>query len=196
AGSNSSSPVVPMASPVTYVYAVEKSLRGILDGIRRGRTVVARDLNAPRLYFTADILNDGKVESMLGGSVPLRQPTRFIVEVEGAKGTRLEVLMNGLPIRSMRIESDHLTYSFVMTPDTYSVLRVRILGEPTGPGFDILEMLTMTSAIYAQEIVVLDEDGNELTWVEIENDYADPEALRKQLPPDPDRFEIKTRTPR
>jgi len=195
AGSNSSSPVVAMASPVTYVYAREKSLRGILDGIRRGRTVVAKDLNAPRLYFTADVLNNGKIESMIGGIVPLRHPTRFIVEVEGAKGTRLEVLMNGLPIRSMRIESDHLTYSFVMTPDTYSVLRVRILGEPTEPGFDILEMLTMTSAIYAQEVVVLDEDGNELTWVEIENDYADPQALREQLPPDPGRFEIKTRTP-
>ena len=195
AGSNSSSPVVPMASPVTYVYALEKSLRGILDGIRRGRTIVAKDLNAPRLYFTADVLNNGKVEIMLGGSVPLRQPTRFIVDVEGGKGTRLEVLMNGLPIRSMRIKSDQLTYSFVMTPDTYSVLRVRILGESTGPGFDILEMLTMTSAIYAQEIVVLDEDGNELTWVEIENDYADPEALREQLPPEPSRFEIKPRTP-
>lgn len=191
AGSNSSSPAVPMASPVTYVYAQEKSLRGILDGIRRGRTVVARDLDAPRVYFTADILNNGKVESMIGGVVPLRQPTRFIVYVEGGLGTRLEILMNGLPIRSTRVDSNKLTYSFVITPESYSVFRVRIVEESTEFGFDLLEMLTMTGAIYAQEVIVVDEDGNELTWVEIENDYADPSTLGRQLPGDPNRYELK-----
>ena len=194
AGSNSSSPKVPMASPVTWVYAQEKSLRGILEGIRRGRTVVARDLNAPRVFFTADILNNGKVESMIGGVVPLRQPTRFIVDVEGGLGTRLEILRNGIPIRSTRVESDQLTYSFVLTPETYSAFRVRIVGESTEFGFDLLEMLTMTGAIYAQEIVVVDEDGNELSWVEIENDYADPNLLGRELPDDPGRFEFRPPT--
>ena len=36
AGSNSASPKVPLGQPITYVYAREKSLDGILDGLRRG----------------------------------------------------------------------------------------------------------------------------------------------------------------
>ncbi len=152
AGSYSSSPEVPLGAPVTYVYAKEKSLRGILGGMQRGRTFVSRDLKGPRLRFTADVLSDGKIDVSLGGIVPLEVPTTFEVTAERAKGNEVQILLNGQPLISKTIESDAFTIRFPYTPMNYSEFRARITGPPKGEGFGEIEVLAMTSPIYAQEL--------------------------------------------
>ena len=190
AGSNSASPKVPLASPVTYVYGREKSLQGILEGLRRGRTFVSRDLDGPTIEFQADILVDGSIDVGMGGIIPVNRRSRLIVGIEGARGARMDILLNGYPIRSRPIESDRLYYSMEQQPDTFAVYRVRIVTAAEEYGFGPTELLAMSSPIYAQSYVVDDRAGEE-GWIELENQYEDPRVWQRVLPTDAERYELK-----
>ena len=194
AGSNSASPKVPLASPVTYVYAREKSLKGILEGLRKGRTFVSRDLDGPTIEFQADVLVDGSIDVGIGGIIPVNRPSRLIVGVEGALGARMDILLNGYPIRSMPIRSNKLYYSMEQQPDVVAVYRVRIVKAAEEYGFGPTELLAMSSPIYAQSYVVEESDG-ERGWIDVEHQYEDPRAWEGFLPADSERYEITPITP-
>jgi hypothetical protein len=194
AGSYSVGPHVKLAAPATYVYANEKSVNGILEGIRLGRTFVSSSVDGPQVYFWADLKDetwenggDLTVDMGMGGFIPLHTPTRFVVEVFGANGKRLEVLRNGRPIRSFLIEGtgSFSLYSFIETPDTFAVYRVRIVepGTEKENTWGRLEMLAMTSPIYAYDIITVDETSDSEAWVvNIESDVLSPEDLQDYLP--------------
>lgn len=155
AGSGSASPKVPLGRPMTYVYAKEKSVAGILEGLRQGRTFVTTGPDGPRLTFTADVLNDGKVDVGIGGTMPLGLDTMFEVNVSGANGKKLHILRNGHPIVSKVIEGDNFVFRCPQRPASGSVYRVRITEPPANDrtGFGPTETLAMSSPIYAQDIV-------------------------------------------
>ncbi len=153
AGSHSSSPNVPLGRPITYVWAEKKSLLAILDGIRMGRTYISSGPDGPQLYFFADSLADDKIDVGIGGIVPLELDIRFVAIVKKAKGKKLEVLFNGLPIVAKTIESDDFTFRFTDKPTKSGAYRLRVTGPPTSQqGFGDIEVYAMTSPIYAQNI--------------------------------------------
>ncbi len=184
-GSNTSSPKVPMGRPLTYVFAEQKSLNGILDGLRRGRTYVTSGPDGPQVTFWADWNNDGSIEAGIGGFVPFGITSRFLVHVRNAAGKRLEVLLNGYPIRSTKIPGNELTFAFVDFPESYAAYRVRIVEPPQKTGFGNLDILAMTSPIYAQQTVFVGEDGAQNAWVTIEGEKEDPDFGSHYLPTDP-----------
>jgi len=155
-GSGSASPDVPLASPVTYVYAMEKSVRGILDGMRRGRTYISSGLDGPRMRFAADILSDDKMDVGLGGIIPIGVPTTFEVAVDDAKGKEIQILYNGRPLISKEIESNGFVLRFEDTPIAYAVYRARVIGKPEHVRFGNVEVYAMTSPIYADDVNVDD----------------------------------------
>ena len=95
AGSMTGSPKVPMGQPLTYVFAEEKSVRGILDGMRAGRTFVTAGPDAPTVSLDADVLENGRIDAGMGGAIPAGQKATLIVSVMNAKGKKVEVLENG-----------------------------------------------------------------------------------------------------
>ena len=155
AGSGSASPKVPLGRPITYVYAKQKSVAGILEGLRQGRTFVSSGPDGPRLTFTADVLNDGKVDVAIGGTLPLGLETVFEVNVVGANGKKLHILRNGYPIISKTIEGENFVLRCPQRPNADSVYRVRVTAPAADPksGFGPLETLALSSPIYAQDIV-------------------------------------------
>jgi hypothetical protein len=152
AGSNTSSPEVPMGQPVTYVFANEKSIKGILGGMRRGRTYVSASLTGPKLHFSADVLKDQTIDVSLGGIIPLGVPVRFIAQVENAKGKDVQILLNGHPLISKSAEGDPFTLQFDDVPQNYAEYRLRVTGIPTKEGFGPTEVLAMSSPIYSQDL--------------------------------------------
>jgi hypothetical protein len=162
AGSRTADPKVPMAQPVTYVYAQEKSLPAILEGLWFGRTFVSASLGGPTLDFTADVKKqeEGKheIDVGMGGIVPLGVETEFFVRVKGAKGKKVQILHNGLPILSKIIESNKFATGIAQTPLSYSVYRVRVVAPPEKEGFGDIDVLAMSGPIYALEFVVLDAE--------------------------------------
>lgn len=190
AGSNSSSPEVPIARPVTYVYALEKSVRGIVNGLRRGRTFVSSSVNGPRLSFDADVLSDADVDVSIGGVIPLGVPTRFAVGVEGAKGQELQILCNGRPLVSKEIEGDAFALHFKEVPRNYSVYRVRVIASAQKESLGPVDVLAMSSPIYAQQ---LDIPNKEIE--QFKKQHPDKEAEQPQLalPPSPGTGELKPR---
>jgi hypothetical protein len=188
-GSGSASPAVPLASPVTYVYATEKSVKGILDGLRRGRTYVSSGIKGPRLHFAADVLSDKKIDVGIGGTVPIGVPTTFEVAVDGAQGKEVQILLNGRPLISKTIESNGFVIQFEDTPANYAVYRARVIGKPEVVRFGNTELYAMTSPIYAQDLEVDDakiKEAKEQTKKKLME--TKPEI---QLPASPGPGEIK-----
>lgn len=86
-----------VGNPTTWVFATERSARGVLDALRGGRTSIS--LQAPlagatQLLLEADADRDGTYESVIGDTVPPGTPMR--VRALGAPGTGMvEVRANG-----------------------------------------------------------------------------------------------------
>jgi hypothetical protein len=183
-GSNSANPKRPIGAPLTYIFVREKSLNGILEGLRNGWTYITKDKNGPTIDWYADIFDDGIWDITIGGAIPLNQDTRFQVKIKNANGKRFEILLNGLPIRSTIITSNDWDYTYVQNPDSYAVYRIRILDQPEEelpPGYGLRDMLLLTSPIYAQGVISDTANTNDEGWVQIENEWVDPEVLHEHI---------------
>lgn len=169
-GSQTASPKVPMAQPVTYVYANDKSLNGILDAIHKGRTYVSRGLNGPTIDWIADVFDDGKIDVMMGGEIPIDQTTRFYTHIRGAANKKLVLLKNGVQATSMTIPTDNWIFEFEEHPENYTVYRLNIL-EPASQKqpFGFNNMLLMTSPIYAKGVIPENIGTGTREWVAIKS---------------------------
>jgi hypothetical protein len=143
-----------MGAPITYIYAREKSLAGLLEGLRLGRTYVSSSAEGPQLLFRADIAGDGKVEIGMGGIVPVNVESGFEVGVRDAQGKKLQVLLNGYPLFTKVIESDSFLHKFKYLPKEEGTFRVRVISPNELPKeqFGRVEVHAMSSPIYAQDV--------------------------------------------
>ncbi|MFO7775750.1 MAG: CehA/McbA family metallohydrolase [Candidatus Hydrogenedentota bacterium] len=196
-GSMSGGPHIPLGEPVTHVYAEELSVEGILEGIRMGRTYVSRDPDGPIVRFHADAAQTGQVDVMIGGMIPLGVPTDFEVLVSGARGNKLQVLLDGRPILSKIIEEDEWLTRFTQMPEQYARYQVRVVDIPEEQGFGPLDVHALSSPIYAHDVfpVFVDpERGLQDTWIRIHGapdleleeppDQPGPEDQIQQIDPD------------
>ncbi len=174
AGSLSSSPEVPLGQPVTYVFAKEKSVRGILEGMRLGRTFVTANKEGPIIRFVADEGKNKTYDVSIGGIIPLNKETQFTIQAIGAKDAKLELLSNGRVVHSHVIKSNKVE-SLLRTvkPTSYTVYRARIVKTPESRGFGPHDMLAMTGPIYAQNIVAVQADARfQIANLLLENEYT------------------------
>jgi hypothetical protein len=82
--------------PTTHVFTAERSVLGILDGFRAGRTTVSQNIAGPFLTIEADVDGDGVFEAMGGDKVvvaerELPKKAKLRVKVKGGKGTTVSV---------------------------------------------------------------------------------------------------------
>lgn len=184
AGTGTSSSKVPMGKPVTYIYAREKSLAGILEGLRLGRTYVSSSAEGPQLMFRADIGGNGKVEIGMGGIVPLNVESTFQAGAKGAQGMKLQVLLNGYPLFTKVIESDPFVHQFKFTPKESGAFRVRIISPVEDPKakdqFGRVTVHAMSSPIYAQDITAEAMAylgySPDKAWIKVDEKDTDQEA--------------------
>ncbi|MDX2647685.1 CehA/McbA family metallohydrolase [Streptomyces sp. PA03-1a] len=83
-------------TPTTHVFAAKRSVLGILDGFRSGRTTVAQNTAGPFLTIEADVDGDGVFEAIGGDEVvvadrKLPKKATLRVNVRGGKGTTVHV---------------------------------------------------------------------------------------------------------
>jgi hypothetical protein len=82
--------------PTTWVAVRERTVRGVLKGLREGRTFISHQPPAyggPRVFLEADRDRDGNYETPVGGTVSGGTPLR--ARVQGAPGARLRVVVGG-----------------------------------------------------------------------------------------------------
>lgn len=191
AGSGSSSAKVPLGQPVTYIYAENQSPGAILQGLRYGRTYMSRGLDGPKIAFGGQVMIDGKPQGSgvtIGGALPVNSHILFEVEITNAVGKKMQVLLNGRPIYTKVIEGSTFKTRFPQNPTSYSVYRVRVIGEPTEPGHGTLDVLAMSSPIYAQDITqeILRRFPNldvSKTWLRIPVDEIQEVELPEHMAP-------------
>jgi hypothetical protein len=193
-GSSTSTPNVPMAQPITYVYAKEKSLEGIVEGMRNGHTFVSSGPKGPTIMFGADVLNDDEMDVGVGGLVPIGVETKFQVSVEGAKDAKLEVLQDGQIILSKIIESNRFVHQFVDTPKEDTVYRARVISAVEESGFGSSNILALTSPIYVQKLFFeTDKLSKHDMWIRLQQG----EDVQLETPPDnPNAPNVKTLVPK
>ena len=85
--------------PTTWVFVRERSVAGILEGLREGRTFVSHEPPAyagQRVYLEADRDNDGRFESMVGDTVPASAGVVTVVaRVLNAQAHSLRFVVDG-----------------------------------------------------------------------------------------------------
>lgn len=82
--------------PTTYIHVEERSVKGILDGLRGGHTMVSHqppNLGGPRIFLEADGDRNGSYEAMVGDTVPAAAKLR--VRVEAGAGAIVRVITDG-----------------------------------------------------------------------------------------------------
>jgi len=90
------SPVQGVGQPTTWVYARDRSVAGILAGLREGRTFLSHQPPAyagPQVFLEGDGDGDGRFEAMVGDTVP--PGSRLRARVVGAPGAMLRLAING-----------------------------------------------------------------------------------------------------
>lgn len=112
----------PIGSPTTLVFADELSVEGILEGIRKGRTVVK--LQAP---------DDPMIELEAGGELPggTVEGRRIALRatVQGGAGQQLRLVESGEPRDPVEITSDPFVYETTIEPPSSgeSFVRAEVL---------------------------------------------------------------------
>lgn len=151
--------------PTTWVYSSSRSVKGILAGLRAGRTAVSAEppgLGGARIYLEADGNRDGKYEAMVGDTVPPGSPLR--VRATGAPGSLLRVVTNKgrvaaeLPVTGVGFahrfslpRSSTWARAEVIEPDLAEQRRAACeeqFGSDTTYCRNLLFVLAMTSSIY------------------------------------------------
>ena len=184
-GSSSRAPEVPMAQPVTYVYGLEKSARGIIDGLRRGRTYISRGLDGPQIHFEVQVMKKDVLP--IGGLFPVGAPAKFSAIVQHAKGAELEVLVNGVAFIRKSIEGEEFAFQFEHTPDAYTTYRVRVINTHPTSGIGPVEVLATSSPIYAERLGIRNAEIEKLRKEKLRKQMNTPEI---QLPDDPSQGAI------
>lgn len=108
--------LMPQGSPTTHVYAATRDRKGVLDGIRQGRTYISRKPTGPLVDFRADKDGDGAYESIIGDEVTAGVSAEFRVLIEGADGGRVDVIKRGQVIHSETITGNAFTMTFSDVP--------------------------------------------------------------------------------
>lgn len=122
-GGDSHYAILP-GNPTTAVFATQRTMGAVLNGIRNGRTMVMRAPDAPVLEFTADRDGDGIFESMVGDRIPLGRLVTFKIHVLGAQDGKLDLVSNGRIVQQWPITAPDFEVQFTDTPTTRSWYRV------------------------------------------------------------------------
>ncbi len=188
-GSMTGGPQVPIGEPVTYIYAEELSAEALLEGVQMGRTFVSDSPDGPFITFTADVMQNNRIDVGIGGVIPLGVPVTFEVTVQRAQGKKLQVLLNGNVIITQIIDSNNFLQTFQQWPEQSAMYQVRVVDTPTEPGFGDLDVFALTSPIYAHEIMplVVDPEAGPLeTWIRI---HGAPGTELDGMPQDTDQIQ-------
>jgi len=123
--------------PTTWVFARDRSTRGVLEGLRLGRTAVSHQppgFGGPRLVLKADGDRTGDLEALPGDTVP--RGSLFKARVKGAApGAFLRLVGNGghALFDPVMVTGPDFTHTFV-APPTVTWIRAELYGEDAGQG--------------------------------------------------------------
>jgi hypothetical protein len=117
--------------PTTWVAVRERTVPGVLEGLREGRTFISHQPPAhggPRVFLEADRDRDGRYETVVGGTVAGGTPLR--VRVEGAPGAQLRVVTGGgiLPFAPVTVRGARFEHGFTL-PAAARWVRAEVVGE-------------------------------------------------------------------
>ncbi|HXG27871.1 MAG TPA: CehA/McbA family metallohydrolase, partial [Nevskiales bacterium] len=161
-------PIQGVGQPTTWVFATERSTRGVLEALRAGRTSVSHQpplLRAPQLQLEADADGDGIYESRLGDTVASGAALR--ARVANAAGGLLRIVTTGgvqlrVPVPALTPVFEHRftvpagtrwVRAELVEPDAAeqrAILCDDALGDQTTYCRNRLGVLAMSSALYLQ----------------------------------------------
>ncbi|MFJ4467344.1 CehA/McbA family metallohydrolase [Streptomyces sp. NPDC089424] len=134
--------------PTTWVFATERSERGILDALRAGRTSVSASIDGPFVTLEADVDGDGQFEAIGGDEVVVRdrhlsKKAALRVRVKGGVGATVLVYAapgrSAGPVATFRPVRQNETYELplVLKGDhTWYRVEVRSPGSASGADAD------------------------------------------------------------
>jgi hypothetical protein len=164
-GSGALDRLADLGSPITYVYARELSVQGILEGILHGRTFVSSGPDAPRLLFVGGVEpEEGHLQGLQGSLIPIpsqqdaamaEETIHFRVVIGGIEGkvtTRINVIKNGQVWRTEEVDPENPVLNFsdsLVEPSYYRVELFQVADDRKAQkGYGNVEMLALSSPIY------------------------------------------------
>ncbi len=121
--------------PTTWVAVRRRTVAGVLEGLRKGRTFISHQPPAyggPRLFIEGDRNRNGRYETIAGGTVRAKRgrPARLRVRVHGAPGAKLRIVTGGgiLPFDPVTITVARFSHRFTL-PAGARWVRAEVVGE-------------------------------------------------------------------
>jgi hypothetical protein len=121
--------------PTTWVAVRRKTVAGVLEGLRKGRTFVSHQPPAhagPRVFLEGDRNRNGRYETIAGGTVRAKRGrrARLRVRVHGAPGAKLRIVTGGgiLPFDPVTITRARFSHRFTL-PAGARWVRAEVVGE-------------------------------------------------------------------
>ncbi|MGY4653440.1 CehA/McbA family metallohydrolase [Mycobacterium sp. URHB0021] len=134
--------------PTTYAFVTKRSVQGVLDALRAGRTTVSASRSGPMATLEADVDGDGEFEAIGGDEVivttrSLPKNANLRVRVKAGAGTTVHVYAapgrSAGPLTTFSPASDdeqHLVPITLMGDHSWFRVEVRAPGSPSGADTD------------------------------------------------------------
>lgn len=185
-------PINGPGQPTTWIFAAERSARGLLAALREGRTSISLlppSAGGGRLLLEADADGDGRYEALIGDSVPpgsamrvraegIEEPVTIEVRANGGFVFAGEWLLPGGELRFRAPDRPGWVRATASLPDGSALRRALCdpaLGGDTSYCRDPLLVVALTSAIYLEHRVTLELSGP------ASGQHTDPVELRARL---------------
>jgi hypothetical protein len=106
----------PIGDPTTLVFARELSVTGILEGVKRGATVVKmQGPEDPMVELVAAERRGGSPLASIGDTLGVRSIV-LRATVTGGDGHELRLVKNGEPLEAVAVTGDPFVYETIVTP--------------------------------------------------------------------------------
>lgn len=137
-----------LGRPTTYVWVEERSIEGVLNGIRLGRVAISCNVDGPRINLRVYAHH---AQAAMGGSIVTPPGSRLTVEVDvsGGEGGILDIVHQGHAIESVPIHSETLTYTTDLWVEGPGYVRAQVRAQENDPRvWSSLPLLALTNPVY------------------------------------------------
>ncbi|MBL4844109.1 MAG: CehA/McbA family metallohydrolase, partial [Planctomycetes bacterium] len=117
---------LPPGHPTTWVLARENTREGIVEAIRKGRTMISDGPDGAHVTFDADSDGDGSYETIIGDTLKVGLKVKLRIRVQNANKGIVRIVRRRQIILEQKLDNDDTTLTYDITTQAGDWIRVDV----------------------------------------------------------------------